>query len=60
MGTTTLRHYYGCPQFIVESCAEHLRQHERVSDADRMVQDAVRPFDSGTPTVTHLSTVGKF
>jgi predicted MFS family arabinose efflux permease len=41
--------------FLVESWLEHLRQHERVTNADRIVQDAVHRFHAeGTPTVTHL------
>ncbi len=41
--------------FLVESWMEHLRQHERVTNADRAVQDAVARFDvSGDPKVTHF------
>jgi MFS family permease len=41
--------------FLVESWMEHLRQHERVTHADRVVQEAVERFDlSGEPKVTHL------
>jgi MFS family permease len=41
--------------FLVESWLEHLRQHERVTNADRMVQDAVNRFHTkGAPKVTHL------
>jgi MFS family permease len=41
--------------FLVESWLEHLRQHERVTNADRVLQDAVHRFHTdGTPTVTHL------
>ena len=41
--------------FLVESWIEHLRQHERVTNADRVAEDAVRHFQlDGEPTVTHL------
>lgn len=41
--------------FLVESWLEHLRQHERVTNADRVLQDAVHKFQTeGTPKVTHL------
>jgi MFS family permease len=41
--------------FLVESWLEHLRQHERVTNADRVLQDAVHRFHAGgAPTVTHL------
>ena len=41
--------------FLVESWLEHLRQHERVTQADRSIQEAVRRFQTaGTPKVTHL------
>jgi quinol monooxygenase YgiN len=40
--------------FLVESWMEHLRQHERVTNADRVVQEAVRRFHiHGAPKVTH-------
>jgi hypothetical protein len=42
--------------FLVESWAEHLRQHARVTMEDRIVQDLARSFHAGSeePVVTHL------
>jgi MFS family permease len=42
--------------FVVESWAEHLRQHERVTVADRKIEDVARAFHIGEtpPTVAHL------
>ena len=41
--------------FKVDSWIEHLRQHERVTHADRELQESVNRFQiSGAPTVTHL------
>jgi predicted MFS family arabinose efflux permease len=41
--------------FLVESWMEHLRQHERVTNADKQMQDAVGRFNiSGEPKVTHF------
>lgn len=41
--------------FYVDSWVEHLRQHERVTHVDRLVQDAVHRFHTeGAPKVTHL------
>jgi len=40
--------------FLVDSWLEHLRQHERVSNADRQVEFAARRFHvNGLPKVTH-------
>jgi MFS family permease len=41
--------------FVLETWAEHLRQHERVTVEDRHVEDAVRAFQVGreTPLVNH-------
>jgi Transmembrane secretion effector len=40
--------------FLVDSWLEHLRQHERVSIADRAQEDAVRRFQiGGEPKITH-------
>ncbi|MGO1077778.1 MFS transporter [Inquilinus sp. CA228] len=41
--------------FMVESWIEHLRQHERVTNSDRVLQDAVHQFHiAGQPKVEHL------
>jgi hypothetical protein len=41
--------------FLVDSWMEHLRQHERVTNADRIMQEAVGRFQlSGEPKVTHF------
>ena len=40
--------------FLVESWIEHLRQHDRVTKADRMIQARLRPFLQSEPMVTHL------
>jgi len=42
--------------FLVESLVEHLRQHERVTKADRVAQEQVRAFHRADepPTVSHL------
>lgn len=42
--------------FVVESWVEHLRQHERVTNADRAIEDRVRRLHRGEspPAVTHL------
>ena len=40
--------------FLVESWQEHLRQHERVTNADRVLEDGVHRFQAeGVPKVTH-------
>jgi MFS family permease len=39
--------------FFVESWLEHLRQHKRVTKADRVLEDNVRRFVHGAPKVTH-------
>lgn len=46
--------------FLVGSWDEHLRQHDRVTQADRAVQDGIRAFHRGTrpPAVRHLVPVG--
>jgi len=41
--------------FLVESWLEHLRQHERVTNADRVLQTQVQRFQlEGAPKVTHM------
>ncbi|MFL6255761.1 MAG: MFS transporter [Pyrinomonadaceae bacterium] len=42
--------------FLVESWAEHMRQHARITNEDRTVQNASRSFHIGDtpPVVTHL------
>jgi quinol monooxygenase YgiN len=41
--------------FMVASWLEHLRQHQRVTNADRVVQDSLREFDAAAePKVTHF------
>lgn len=46
--------------FVVESWAEHLRQHARVTVADTRVQEAARAFHAGPgrPVVSHLIAGG--
>jgi MFS family permease len=44
--------------FLVDSWMEHLRQHERVTNADRLEQEAVDRFQlAGEPKVTHFIAV---
>jgi predicted MFS family arabinose efflux permease/quinol monooxygenase YgiN len=41
--------------FLVESWLEHLRQHERVTNADRIIQESLLQFQlAGAPKVAHL------
>jgi MFS family permease len=42
--------------FLVESWVEHLRQHERVTEADRVIQERLLTMHQANtpPTVTHL------
>jgi hypothetical protein len=41
--------------FLLESWLEHLRQHERVTNADRVLQETVHRFQlEGAPKITHL------
>ena len=40
--------------FMVHSWAEHLRQHERQTKADRKLEERVYSFVTGEPKVRHL------
>jgi MFS family permease len=41
--------------FLLDSWLDHLRQHERVTNADRVLQEAVHRFQTeGAPKVTHF------
>jgi MFS family permease len=40
--------------FLVESWLEHLRQHERVTNSDRVLQDKIHQLLRTAPVVTHL------
>ena len=42
--------------FFIESWAEHMRQHERMTIADRVIEDRIRTYLVGDlpPTVFHL------
>jgi MFS family permease len=40
--------------FLVESWAEHLRQHQRVTNADRVLQDHLHRYLSEKPKITHM------
>jgi hypothetical protein len=40
--------------FVVDSWAEHLRQHERVTRADRALEERISSYALGEPKVRHL------
>jgi MFS family permease len=40
--------------FLIRSWAEHLRQHERSTKADREVEERLRTYVTGVPKVRHL------
>jgi MFS family permease len=44
--------------FYLESWAEHLHQHERVTKADRDLQQAIRKLTQDDPVVTHFTSAG--
>jgi predicted MFS family arabinose efflux permease len=47
--------------FLVASWLEHLRQHQRVTNADRIVQDTIRAFNAAAePKVTHFIAAAPF
>ena len=45
--------------FTLESWAEHLRQHERVTKSDRELQERIRRMTQDEPVVTHLIAASK-
>ena len=42
--------------FLLESWLEHLRQHSRVTKADRLLQDHITQLLDAVPSVRHLLT----
>ena len=44
--------------FLVESWLEHLRQHERVTGADRLLEERIHHLLRNAPAVTHLVSAG--
>ncbi len=40
--------------FLVDSWLEHQRQHARVTNADRALEETIRSFQAAPPKVTHL------
>ena len=40
--------------FLIRSWAEHLRQHERTTKADREIEERLRTYVTGVPKVRHL------
>ena len=44
--------------FLVDSWLEHLRQHERVTHADRALQDRIRRLAREEPRITHYIAAG--
>ena len=45
--------------FIVSSWGEHLRQHERMTQADRELEESIQKYIRGSPTVRHLVSAAK-
>jgi hypothetical protein len=54
----TAQHGTVIETFTVESWLEHLRQHDRVTNADRVLQEGLRDFHGGDgpPVVRHFIT----
>jgi hypothetical protein len=44
--------------FLVSSWAEHLRQHERSTRADRELEDLIQTYSEAVPKVRHLVSSG--
>ncbi len=40
--------------FLVNSCGEHLRQHERITKADRELEERIRSYMLKEPTLRDL------
>jgi MFS family permease len=42
--------------FLIETWAEHLRQHARATESDRQIEERIRSFHigGGQPTITHM------
>jgi len=43
---------------MLESWLEHVRQHERVTNADRVLQERAHRLPDGAPAITHLIAAG--
>ena len=46
--------------FVVDSWAEHLRQHERMTRADREIEEQLQRYIQGEPSVRHLVSAGEY
>jgi hypothetical protein len=40
--------------FLIESWFEHLRQHERVTNADRVLQESIKHLLAQAPEIRHF------
>ena len=45
--------------FTAESWEEHLRQHERITVADREIENSVKSFEKNPPIVSHWVFIKK-